>query len=406
MTTNFWFLITENVRKALSHSSPSRAFPLSTLMFACLGLTSAVAITVTNNNDSGPGSLRQAISDASPGDTIDFDSSLNGQTITLTSGELLIDKDLTIAGLGTNLLTISGNHASRVFHMTGDLDVTISGLTIANGFSPGAGGGIFGGSGGSLTIVNSTLSGNSSDSVGGGIYNFNGHATITNSSLRSNLALNGGGIFNDGGSLIIANSTLNDNLADIGNGGGIFNRGWLTITNSTLSGNAAAAGGGIFNRDSPLTIITNTTLSGNSANPPFGDGGAIFNVQSPLEIGNTILKAGARGQNIVNAGAFAVTSHGYNISSDPGGGILTGPGDHINTDPQLVSSVPEDNGGPTFTFALMPGSPAIDAGDPTFNPDQYDPYTALDNMRDAELIRDLTQVSFSRRSCIASPMSD
>src|SRR5207247_8961261 len=78
----------------------------------------------------------------------------------------------------------------------------------------------------------------------------------------------------------------------------------------------------------------------------------------------TILNMGPSGANIANFGA--VTSLGYNLSSDDGGGVLTGPGDQINTNPLLGPL--QNNGGPTFTHALLPGSPAIDAGDPNFTP--------------------------------------
>src|SRR5213592_4795469 len=106
----------------------------ATLVSASLCLqASAATLTVINTNDSGAGSLRQAISDSSSGDTISFDSSLNGQTITLASGELLIDKNLTITGPGAHSLAINGNAASRVFEITSGIDVTISGLTITNG---------------------------------------------------------------------------------------------------------------------------------------------------------------------------------------------------------------------------------------------------------------------------------
>ena len=88
-----------------------------------------------------------------------------------------------------------------------------------------------------------------------------------------------------------------------------------------------------------------------------------------LEIGNTILNRGASGVNIYSNGDGIVTSLGYNLSSDDGGGILTGPGDQINTDPLLGPL--QDNGGPTFTHALLPGSPAIDAGDPNFTPPPF-----------------------------------
>jgi hypothetical protein len=88
---------------------------LATLVSASFCLqASAATITVLNTNDSGAGSLRQAISDSSSGDTINFDSSLNGQTITLTSGELLIDKNLTITGPGANQLAIKERRQPRV----------------------------------------------------------------------------------------------------------------------------------------------------------------------------------------------------------------------------------------------------------------------------------------------------
>src|SRR5207249_3567210 len=110
-------------------------------------------------------------------------------------------------------------------------------------------------------------------------------------------------------------------------------------------------------------------LSGNSAN----SGGAINNTASfggtaTLDIGDTILNSGATGGTLFNDGG-TVTSHGYNLSSDDAGGNLNGPGDQINTDPLLGPL--QDNGGPTFTYALLPGSPAIDAGDPNFIPPTF-----------------------------------
>jgi hypothetical protein len=158
----------------------------------------------------------------------------------------------------------------------------------------------------------------------------------------------------------IVNSTISGNSA--GDSGGGINASFLTIMNSTISGNAASySGGGI---DAGGVVITNSTISGNSA----GSGGGIYHYVGNLEISDTILNAGASGENIFNNGG-TVTSHGYNISSDDGGGYLTGLGDQINTDPLLGPL--QDNGGPTFTHALLPGSPAIDAGDPNFTPPPF-----------------------------------
>jgi hypothetical protein len=112
------------------------------------------------------------------------------------------------------------------------------------------------------------------------------------------------------------------------------------VTNSTITGNSAPSGGGIYNKRGI-----------------FGD--------SVVEISNIILNAGASGENIFNDGG-TVTSLGYNLSSDDGGGYLTGQGDQINTDPLLGPL--QNNGGSTFTHALLAGSPATDAGDPNFSP--------------------------------------
>src|SRR4029453_18520303 len=125
--------------------------------------TQAATITVTNTNDSDAGSLRQALVDAVDGDTINFDSSLNGQTLTLTSGELLVNKSVTINGPGPNNLTVDGNHASRVFQVSGGVTATIAGLSITNGFVSsnfGAGGGIYNDHA-VLTLSDCTISGNS-----------------------------------------------------------------------------------------------------------------------------------------------------------------------------------------------------------------------------------------------------
>jgi hypothetical protein len=166
----------------------------------------------------------------------------------------------------------------------------------------------------------------------------------------------------------VTNSTISGNSASDA-GGGISNQyGGISIVNSTISGNSAGNGGGGIANSAGGVHIANTTFSGNSA----GSGGGIYNSAGQfgglLEIGDTILNAGASGENIFNNGG-TVTSHGYNISSDDGGGYLTGPGDQINTDPLLGPL--QDNGGPTFTHALSPGSPAIDAGDPNFTPPPF-----------------------------------
>jgi hypothetical protein len=343
----------------------------------CTSAASAATITVINSFDSGPGSLRQALADANDGDTIDFDSSLNGQTITLASGQLVINKNLIITGPGANLLAINGNAASRVFYVGSGKTVTIDGLTLMNGHVPNfdTGGGIFINVHATLTITNSTISGNSAG-AGGGIFNgaFGGATlTVTNSTISGNSAVSfAGGILSSGdfgsATLTVTNSTISGNSAG-SFGGGILNTGYagsatLTVTNSTISGNSAGSyGGGMYNDHATLTL-NNSTLSGNWATS--SSGGGIYNAMSAtLKIGNSILNAGASSENIANFSG-TITSLGYNLSNDSGGGFLTATGDQINTPPLLGPL--QDNGGPTFTHALLVGSPAIDAGDPSFTP--------------------------------------
>lgn len=350
---------------------------IALLGMGAVGLPSlrGATITVTTINDSGPGSLRQALADAVDGDTINFNSSLNGQRITLATGELSVNKNVTISGPGANTLALDANHASRVFYIASGKDVTISGLTIANGSPPDYyGGGIYNDHA-TLTLSNCVITGNSNPSgAGGGIYN-NGYAgsatlTVSNCTISGNSALltgTGGGIYNSAGTVTITNSTLSGNSAGGDSGGGIANFGMLTIANSTLSGNSSLdAGGGIFSSSGTVTI-TNSTLSGNSAG--IDGGGGIYS-QGTLKIGNTILNAGPSGENIKPA-VGTVTSLGYNLSSDNGGGYLTATGDQINTDPRLGPL--QDNGGPTLTHLPASNSPAIDAGDPTLGMDQRGP---------------------------------
>jgi hypothetical protein len=380
------------------------------LALVCAGATTARAatITVTSTADNGAGSLREALASAADGDTIDF--SVTG-TISLTSGELLVTKSVDIVGPGPGDLAVDGNAASRVFHIGSGKTVTISSLTVTNG-SATLGGGMYNDHS-TLTVSNCILSGNSAtgNGHGGGIYNDgdSGSATLTiaDSAISANRAYAGGGIWNAGvvgsATVTIVNSTISGNTAE-GPGGAIFNDSGsggatVTIANSTISGNSAgSAGGGIFNSGtlgSPTVTIANSTLADNSAgdfggggaaiinwvafsgnatvtianstfsgNSASGAGGGIVNYSpsggsTMLEIGSTILKAGDSGINIVNAGG-TVTSRGYNLSSDDGGGFLAAMGDQVNTDPLLGPL--QDNGGATFTHALLACSPAIDQG--------------------------------------------
>jgi hypothetical protein len=285
-----------------------------------------VPTTVTTLDNAGMGSLRQAIMDTPAGGTVDFQDGLTG-TITLTSGELLIDKDLTIAGPGADVLTVSGNHASRVFDIAASFDVAISELSISDGriLDDSGGAGIF--NAGRLNLSSSTVRSNVSAVYAGGIFN-TGMLTITDSAVSGNTqgvegypSAYGGGIVNRGGTLTITSSTVSDNSAN--QSGGIQNEsgGVMTLTDSTVSGNSATNNiGGIFS-DSSLTIY-DSTITGNTAGT--GVGGGISNGGS-MNITNSTVSAnsaGTFGGGIENDGSMtAVTSTiTGNRAGDEGGG--------------------------------------------------------------------------------------
>ncbi len=381
---------------------------------------------VNNFNDSGIGSLRRAIADANAAlglDTIEFAGNLSGQTITLTSGELQITDDLIINGLGSDLLTVSGNNADRVFLVDdGDgsntIDVTLDGLTITEGTSDEGGGirnlenltvlnsnianntgeGISSSS--DLTVTNSNITGNTES----GIYSSYGLFTVANSNITGNTGLGIGGT--DGGWEITKSSIS-------GNGAGGISLGWasLSLTDSTISYNT---GSGISG-DRVNFEIDNTTISGNTTT---GDGGGISGGSYHFDgtitnstITNNIADSDGDGfgngggvnkyiggggitfENTIIAGNFdnspvgsekhpdvsgpGLGSNGYNLIGDITGvrgfdpatsfNPFTATGDLFGTsdnplDPLLGPL--EDNGGFTQTHALLVDSPAIDAGNP------------------------------------------
>ncbi|MBD2412463.1 hypothetical protein FACHB389_23110 [Nostoc calcicola FACHB-389] len=294
---------------------------------------------VTNTNDSGAGSLRQAIIDANndPGvETIVFDPTgvfgdATPDTITLTSGELNVTEEVIIQGTGANKLTISGNNASRVFTATAPL--SIDGLKITGGNAVVGGGGIFSTS--SVSVSNSTISGNKALANGGGILSLS--LTVSNSTISGNTALaNGGGIFSTDATF--SNSTISGNTA-IAAGGGISSTN-LTVNNSTIANNTADTGGGIFGTNATLS---NSIVASNRA--------------SLLNLGNDVFGLNFDG----NAYNLIGNLTGLNVLFSTLG---TGT-DIVNSNPGLK---PLGNyGGSTQTHALESNSPALNAGDPNYS---------------------------------------
>jgi large repetitive protein len=345
--------------------------------FAIQGTTCPNLITVQNTNDNGVGSLSQAITDVCNGGTIDFAAGLTGQTIDLTSAELTIAKTVTITNPNAPGLNVSGNNAHRVFNIQPPAVVIISNLSIISGSVTGSGcptacgGGILINSGATLTLLNSSISGNSvggSLSSGGGINNFGGVLTVTNTVFSNNSSLNGGGGgLGNSGTLKVVNSTFLSNSTAIG-GGGLANGsgGSLTVANSTFAGNSATNGGGLANA-SFSALLFNNTFSGNSA----PSGGAVVNVAGFMTLRNTILANSLGGPDCARFAGTVTDGGGNLVESGASCGFAA------SNDPRLGPLA--NYGGSTPTLALLPGSPAIDAGDnaicaapPVGNLDQRD----------------------------------
>jgi streptogramin lyase len=464
---------------------------------ASFGASTSAALTQTVNATSltvfsladtyDNGTLRAAIlaANANGGsNTIDFDPSLTlPGTIVLALGQLPdIRNNLTITGPGETNLTIDAHGASRIFTIDAGFTVNISGLTIANGHvvvdlgggilnhgtltltnstvsgnsangtfnSNGvyfaSGGGIF--SDGTLTLTNSTVAGNSGNYlIGGGICN-NGNLTLTGSTISGNSggrSGHGGGIRNNG-TATVSDSTISGNYCNF-EGGGILNFGNLTVSSSTVTGNTCGFGGGGINNYAGNLMLTNSTVSDNSTHgSPYG-GGGIFNLATATVSESTISDneaAGPEGGGIQNLGggtltvcdstlsgnfagaggaiyngaAFPINFHhpstftsrarvtNSTISGNSGGNgsgitcvgnsggnyfaavylnnsivangngangdLYTFGGGTITGANNITGHFPlpplANNGGPTQTMALLPGSPAIDAGNPALAP--------------------------------------
>jgi hypothetical protein len=322
---------------------------------------------VTNLLDSGAGSLPATVTAAnavSGANVINFAPTLHG-TITL-SGQLTITGNVSINGPGAGVLAVSGNNANRVFAIATGATASLSGLTIENGYvsvwnSPSGemGAGIM--NSGSLTVSNCTIAQNvvvgADLGFGAGIYN-NDILTVRNSAIVNNTANGfdgggwGGGIFNDMNPLPAPHSPPGYRLPSI-----------VTISNSTIADNTADTGGGIVNYPGHTSsqtqmTISDSTIGGNTAN---WYGGGIRNGYA-LNLRNTIVAG--------NSAAISwpdlegkLTSSGSNLIGNTTGGSGYAATDLLNVNPYLAPL--QNNGGPTPTLALLPGSPAIDAGDPT-----------------------------------------
>ena len=265
----------------------------------------------------------------------------NGSENSSATGDLDVTANVIIQGAGADKVVIDGTALTDRIFQVFTAKLTLTGVTLVGGKSRDAGGAIH--SNGQLTIQNSAVTGAAAGSDGGGVYVTSpGTLTLTQSTVSGNAAVNnGGGIFNNGGTLTLTNATISGNSAG-SSGGGLWNTGELTLLNVTVSLNAAdqnadeaGVGGGIFHNTGSAST-KNTILAGNLV---------LHAAPTSLECAGTI------------------NSAGHNLVQNAAGCTLSGAaaGDLFGVDALLGPLA--NNGGTTFTHALLPLSPAVDAGD-------------------------------------------
>ncbi|MBC3786715.1 putative Ig domain-containing protein [Spirosoma utsteinense] len=351
--------------------------------------------TVTNTDDAGAGSLRQAMLDIAATTCpapFTITATASG-TINLASALPSITKNIAFVGPGASNLTIrrSSGGDYRLFTVPSSVTVSFAGFTIADGFASGSQGGAFN-NGGTLTVSNCTFLNNRASFDGGAIRNNGGSArlTVTNCTFTSNTAgVLGGGIYHQGALLSVVNSAFTSNTANVGGGISVESPN-TTVTGCLFEGNTSGAASGLFLRDAAL--ISNCTISGNT-----GDGGVTTEGGSQTVVNCTITRnRGTRGGVRINNGNLllinciiagntngagtaasniAITGTGsilapssFNVIGTGGSGGLTSGVNNNQTGVNALLAPLDNNGGSLQTHALLPGSPAINAGTATDAP--------------------------------------
>ena len=316
----------------------------------------ALAATVTNLNDSGAGSLRAALAAAVVNEVIDFAPGVTGSIPLLTP--LAVNQNVTIQGPGAASLTLDGQGATQVINLTAGR-LRLSGVTVANGFSAGNGGGIALTTGAEL-IANLTVFTGNTASNGGAIAALGtSQLNIATSTFSGNSATGvGGGAIIAFGVAQASRSTFTGNTAAI-NGGAISVQppnGLFFAANSTFEGNTSGGGGGAISSLQSLSIFSGTF----SANQSGGPGGAIASSTGAYIVRNTVFvdNAAAAGQ-----GAFDPTPGGGSTDAffnNTSGGVRDDATGYGSIDPVILTSQPlqplGQYRGPTQTMPPLAGS--------------------------------------------------
>jgi CSLREA domain-containing protein len=367
--------------------------------------------TATDAVDASPGdgtcatgagvcTLRAAVQEANaiPGaDVVDVPAGVymlsiagQGEDAAVT-GDLDITDDLTLIGAGRGATILDGNGLDRVLDILAMAEV--SHLAVRNG-DPGPdayGGGIY--CSGIVTLRDLEVTGNTASLSGGGIEN-DGAVSLIDVTISDNTAVRNAGGLDNANDAVLTNVTLSGNSAN--RGGGLWNDFDMSLTNVTLSANTAATSGGAIRNNAGLDL-TNVTIAANSS--PVGS--AIESIISLLTMKNVIVGSNGPGEDCTGAGTFQ--SLGNNLESGHTCSF-TATGDLVDTDPLLGPLA--DNMGPTFTHALLPGSPAIDAGGdcPPPNTDQRGGRRPADGDDDMVAVCDIGAYEFGAVfGCVSAP---
>ena len=333
-------------------------------------LTCAATTTATSTADAGPGSLRNALGAVCDGGQVSVSSELAGQTIALSS-PLSTSGTVSVDGNG---VILDGQGQSRILEVTQGADVSVSEATMTHGYGSEIGGAII--NNGTLRLTDVTVAdnlvtttGNEFWKGGGGIYTGeNAVLELTRSSVADNAVDNGpgGGLYGFfGSSITVSQSTISGNTSsDVA--GGIRSLGSLNVSNSTISGNTATGwhGGGIFATDGTVTL-SYSTVAGNTS--PADTAGGLFvgtfgESSATLELDSSIVDGNSGAQCLAGhygAGAVALTSLGHNVFGDTSCGQTAT--DVVGS--ALLGAL-ADNGGPTLTLLPAAGSPAVSHGNP------------------------------------------
>jgi predicted outer membrane repeat protein len=319
------------------------------------------ALTVTNANDAGPGSLRDAVADVPPGGPVVFDPSLFGQTITVSS-PIVIDHGAALLGPPGNTVKLSGGGTSQILSITGG-PVTLANLTLEDGYSEGNGGAVDNClTANQLTVTACSFVDNhcvGQSCFGGAVCSLTGGDFFEDDFIGNSATYYGGGIATRGasGSMFMQRLRFIGNSATYGGGMAVYGIQVGQLQNALFAQNyASGAGGALLTQGSPNFLLIQSDVVGNSS--------GIATISSETFVNSSAITGNSGpALSVYNGGSFNVTysdfwnDGGFQDTPDPGTTNGNLAADPLFVDTSATSAL-------DWSLHLAPGSPLIDAGDP------------------------------------------